>query len=51
MSSMTLYADRVTDRMLFGIEMTAAQFGAANAFFIFTLAPFFCRALDCAGAT
>ena len=39
--SMTLYADRVTDKMLFGISLTAAQFGAANAFFIFTLAPLF----------
>ena len=39
--SMTLYADRVTDKMLFGVSLTAAQFGAANAFFIFTLAPLF----------
>ena len=39
--SMTLYTDRVTDKALFGIELTAAQFGAANAFFIFTLAPLF----------
>ena len=39
--SMTLYTDRVTDKALFGIELTAAQFGAANAFFIFTLAPVF----------
>jgi POT family proton-dependent oligopeptide transporter len=39
--SMTLYADRATDKMLFGISLTAAQFGAANAFFIFTLAPLF----------
>ena len=39
--SMTLYTDRVTDKTLFGIELTAAQFGAANAFFIFTLAPLF----------
>lgn len=39
--SMTLFADRVTDKSLFGIELTAAQFGAANAFFIFTLAPVF----------
>jgi len=39
--SMTLYADRATDKMLFGVPLTAAQFGAANAFFIFTLAPFF----------
>ena len=40
-ASMTLFADRVLDRNLFGVELTAAQFGAMNAFFIFTLAPFF----------
>ena len=39
--SMTLYADRVTDKALFGISLTAAQFGAANSFFIFSLAPLF----------
>lgn len=39
--SMTLYADRVTDKMLFGLSLTAAQFGAANSFFIFLLAPLF----------
>ena len=39
--SMTLFADRATDRSLFGIQLTAAQFGAANSFFIFTLAPVF----------
>lgn len=39
--SMTLYADRVTDKTLFGVSLTAAQFGAANAFFIFLLAPLF----------
>lgn len=39
--SMTLFADRVTDRTLLGIELTAAQFGAANSFFIFLLAPIF----------
>ena len=38
---MTLYADRVTDKTLFGITLTAAQFGAANSFFIFSLAPLF----------
>ncbi|MDG2461417.1 MAG: peptide MFS transporter [Luminiphilus sp.] len=37
--SMTLYADRVTDKTLLGVTVTAAQFGAANAFFIFLLAP------------
>ena len=39
--SMTLYADRVTDKTLLGISLTAAQFGAANSFFIFSLAPLF----------
>jgi POT family proton-dependent oligopeptide transporter len=36
-----LYADRVTDKTLFGMTLTAAQFGAANSFFIFSLAPLF----------
>ena len=40
-ASMTLFADRVMDRNLLGIEWTAAQFGSLNAFFIFTLAPAF----------
>ena len=40
-ASMTLFADRVLDRNLLGMELTAAQFGSMNAFFIFTLAPFF----------
>jgi POT family proton-dependent oligopeptide transporter len=40
-ASMTLYADRVLDRNLLGMELTAAQFGSMNAFFIFTLAPVF----------
>lgn len=39
--SMTLFADRATDRSLFGVTLTAAQFGAANSFFIFLLAPVF----------
>ncbi|MCH1492488.1 MAG: oligopeptide:H+ symporter, partial [Luminiphilus sp.] len=39
--SMTLFADRDTDKTLFGIALTASQFGAANSFFIFTLAPVF----------
>ena len=39
--SMTLYADRVMDRTILGIEATAAQFGALNAFFIFLFAPVF----------
>ena len=40
-ASMTLFADRVLDRNLLGVELTAAQFGSMNAFFIFTLAPLF----------
>ncbi len=40
-SSMTLFADRVMDRTLFGIEFTAAQYGSLNALFIFTLAPLY----------
>jgi POT family proton-dependent oligopeptide transporter len=40
-ASMTLFADRVMDRNLWGVEMTAAQFGALNPFFIFALAPLF----------
>jgi POT family proton-dependent oligopeptide transporter len=40
-ASMTLFADRVLDRNLLGVELTAAQFGSLNAFFIFTLAPVF----------
>ena len=39
--SMTLFADRATDKTLFGVSLTASQFGAANSFFIFTLAPLF----------
>ncbi|MDG2037747.1 MAG: peptide MFS transporter [Luminiphilus sp.] len=39
--SMTLYADRVTDKTLFGVSLTEAKFGAANSFFIFSLAPLF----------
>lgn len=40
-ASMTLYADRVMDRNLLGVEFTASQFGSLNALFIFTLAPLF----------
>jgi POT family proton-dependent oligopeptide transporter len=40
-ASMTLFADRVMDRTLLGVELTASQFGAMNAFFIFLFAPFF----------
>jgi POT family proton-dependent oligopeptide transporter len=36
--SMTLYADRVLDRNLMGIEFTAVQFGSLNAGFIMLLA-------------
>ena len=39
--SMTLFADRDTDKSLLGVSLTASQFGAANSFFIFTLAPAF----------
>ncbi|NQX87822.1 MAG: peptide MFS transporter [Halioglobus sp.] len=40
-ASMTLYADRVLDRSIFGIELTASQFGSLNALFIFLFAPLF----------
>jgi len=40
-ASMTLYADRVMDRHIFTVELTASQFGALNAMFIFLFAPFF----------
>jgi POT family proton-dependent oligopeptide transporter len=40
-ASMTLYADRVMDRNILGFELTASQFGAMNAFFIFLFAPLF----------
>ncbi len=40
-ASMTLYADRVMDRNIFGVELTASQFGSLNAFFIFLFAPLF----------
>ena len=39
--SMTLYADRVVDRNLFGGEVRASMFGSLNPFFIITLAPLF----------
>ena len=39
--SMTLYADRVLDRNIFGMRLTAAQFGSLNSLFIFLLAPLF----------
>tara|TARA_R110000823_G_scaffold27609_20_gene80552 strand:- start:12504 stop:14054 length:1551 start_codon:yes stop_codon:yes gene_type:complete len=40
-ASMTLFADRVMDRELLGIQFTAAQFGSLNALFIFLFAPLF----------
>lgn len=40
-ASMTLYADRVVDRNLFGLELKASQFGALNPMFIMLLAPLF----------
>jgi len=40
-ASMTLYADRVMDRNIFGMQLTAAQFGSLNAMFIFMFAPLF----------
>ena len=40
-ASMTLFADRVLDRHIFGYELKASQFGSLNSFFIFLLAPFF----------
>ena len=40
-ASMTLFADRVMDRTLLGVELTASQFGAMNSLFIFMFAPVF----------
>ena len=40
-ASMTLFADRVMERSMFGIEFTASQYGSLNALFIFTLAPLY----------
>ncbi len=40
-SSMTLFADRETDRMIFGWEFPTSWFQAVNPLFIFILAPFF----------
>ncbi|MEP5567434.1 MAG: oligopeptide:H+ symporter, partial [Halioglobus sp.] len=39
--SMTLFADRVMDREIFGLTLTAAQYGSLNSLFIFLLAPLF----------
>ena len=38
---MTLFADRVMDRNIFGMHLTASQFGSLNALFIFLFAPLF----------
>ncbi len=40
-ASMTLFADRVLNRDVFGFEIKASMFGSLNAFFIIVLAPFF----------
>jgi len=40
-ASMTLFADRVIDREVGAVTVTAAQVGSLNAFFIMTVAPFF----------
>ena len=40
-SSMNIFAYKFTDRSLFGWEVPATWFQSINAFFIFTLAPFF----------
>jgi POT family proton-dependent oligopeptide transporter len=40
-ASMTLFADRVTDRRILGLQLTASQFGSLNALFIFLFAPLF----------
>jgi POT family proton-dependent oligopeptide transporter len=40
-ASMTLFADRVMDRKVFGLSLNASQFGALNSMFIFMCAPLF----------
>ena len=40
-ASMTLFADRVMERTIFGVTLTASQFGSLNALFIFLFAPLF----------
>ncbi|GAB5412948.1 MAG: peptide MFS transporter [Congregibacter sp.] len=40
-ASMTLFADRATNRDLLGVSWAASQFGALNPMFIFLFAPFF----------
>lgn len=40
-SSLNLFADRIVDRSFLGWDVPASMFQSLNAFFIFTLAPFF----------
>jgi POT family proton-dependent oligopeptide transporter len=40
-ASMTLFADRVVDREVLGMQLSASQFGAFNSLFIMLLAPVF----------
>jgi len=40
-ASMTLFADRVVNRDVFGFNVAASQFGSLNALFIFLFAPIF----------
>ncbi len=40
-ASMTLYADRVMDHSIFGLNLTTSQFGSLNPLFIFLFAPLF----------
>lgn len=40
-ASMTLFADRVMDREVFGLTLTTSQYGALKSMFIFMFAPFF----------
>ncbi|MFK7830730.1 MAG: peptide MFS transporter [Congregibacter sp.] len=40
-ASMTLFADRAMNREIFGVTLTASQYGAMNPMFIFMLAPVF----------
>jgi POT family proton-dependent oligopeptide transporter len=40
-ASMTLFADRVMDRTIFGLQLGASQMGFLNPFFIFLFAPLF----------
>ncbi|MEZ5596507.1 MAG: peptide MFS transporter [Pseudomonadales bacterium] len=42
-SSMNLFADRIVDRSVGGVEITASQLQSLNPFFIIVLAPLFAR--------